>query len=316
MIMPHSIVISIVVPIYNAEKYLNECLDSILIQTFADWECILVDDGSTDNSRSICDNYVKNDSRFRLYHKENGGVSSARNDGLDHSHGKYVCFVDSDDILIPEALEILISSAMSENSDIVCANAWRWTGNEKKLLFDKKERTIKGGILSEINHFALWAQLFHLNIIRKHRLRFVNGLAYSEDAVFICWYALYANSMSYVSRPVYLYRINEESACRSHNKERVANHQFEAAREFAKMIKMNHSISVRDASVLKTQMNTRIKLGISAFLETEERFNISYQLRTLNKGTMIFVSKPHFMKLYFNCFYKYCKKKLKEYLKR
>ena len=89
--------ISVIVPVYNTEKYLHRCVDSILAQTFTDFELLLIDDGSTDSSGAICDEYAQKDSRVRVFHKENGGVSSARNLGLDKAKGKWVTFVDSDD---------------------------------------------------------------------------------------------------------------------------------------------------------------------------------------------------------------------------
>ena len=99
--------LSIIVPVYNAEEYLDRCLVSILEQDFSSYEVILVDDGSTDSSPLICDRYSATDPRFRTIHKENGGVSSARNSGLDLAKGEYVMFVDSDDALIPDSLEML-----------------------------------------------------------------------------------------------------------------------------------------------------------------------------------------------------------------
>ena len=97
--------ISVIVPVYNAEKYLRRCIDSILAQTFTDFELLLIDDGSTDSSGKICDEYAKKDRRIRVFHKENGGVSSARNVGLSHLRGNWVYFVDSDDYLSPQHLQ-------------------------------------------------------------------------------------------------------------------------------------------------------------------------------------------------------------------
>ena len=91
--------ISVVVPVYNVEKYLNRCVDSILNQTYSDLEIILVDDGSTDRSGSICDEYLSIDSRVRVLHKENGGLSDARNHGIELANGSYLCFIDSDDYI-------------------------------------------------------------------------------------------------------------------------------------------------------------------------------------------------------------------------
>ena len=103
--------ISIIVPVYNAKSYLSRCIDSILNQTYQDFELILVDDGSTDCSGEICDKYASNDIRIRVFHKPNGGVSSARNLGLSKINGNYVIFVDSDDFLMPNHLEILAQYA-------------------------------------------------------------------------------------------------------------------------------------------------------------------------------------------------------------
>ncbi|EME8139564.1 glycosyltransferase, partial [Enterococcus faecium] len=99
--------ISIIVPIYNVEQYLRKCVDSILAQTFTDFEVILVDDGSPDNSGAICDEYAKLDSRVRVIHKENGGLSDARNAGIEIAKGKYLGFVDSDDFIDKDMYEIL-----------------------------------------------------------------------------------------------------------------------------------------------------------------------------------------------------------------
>lgn len=96
--------ISVIVPVYNAEKYLQCCVDSILAQTFTDFELLLIDDGSRDRSGEICDEYARKDVRVKVFHKENGGASAARNLGLDHANGYYVAFVDSDDYLSAEYL--------------------------------------------------------------------------------------------------------------------------------------------------------------------------------------------------------------------
>ena len=123
--------ISVIVPVYNVEQYLPRCIDSILAQTFTDFEVLLIDDGSTDESGKICDEYAKKDSRIRVFHKKNGGVSSARNTGLDNAHSEWVAFVDSDDTLdvdflhysfldIPDFVDIVfLSWAKKENGNIV-----------------------------------------------------------------------------------------------------------------------------------------------------------------------------------------------------
>lgn len=113
-----NILISVIVPVYNVEKYLRECIDSILIQTFVDFEIILVDDGSTDSSGEICDEYHEKDSRIKVFHKNNGGLSSARNKGLDEAKGDYVCFIDSDDTIAKDYLEKLLKAVKTNDADM------------------------------------------------------------------------------------------------------------------------------------------------------------------------------------------------------
>jgi len=116
-------IISIIVPVYNAEKYLRRCIDSIIAQTFTDWECLLVDDGSTDESPNICDEYATKDSRIKVFHKVNEGVSSARNIGIDNAKGRFVTFVDADDSIMHNYLclikegdyDLLLSSYLQSN---------------------------------------------------------------------------------------------------------------------------------------------------------------------------------------------------------
>ncbi|MDR2193393.1 MAG: glycosyltransferase [Treponema sp.] len=111
--------ISVIVPVYNVEQWLLSCIDSILLQTFSDFECILVDDGSPDTSPMICDDYAQRDSRITVIHQKNCGVTSARKTGIEHAHGDYVCFVDGDDSLPEHALFLLYERATSQKLDIL-----------------------------------------------------------------------------------------------------------------------------------------------------------------------------------------------------
>ena len=112
--------ISVVVPIYNVERFLPRALDSILSQTHKDWEAILVDDGSTDTSGSIADEYARRDARFKVVHKENGGLSDARNAGMKLIRGEYLLFLDADDFLYPQLMALCLEAALRDNSDLVC----------------------------------------------------------------------------------------------------------------------------------------------------------------------------------------------------
>ena len=121
--------LSIIVPVYNVENTLSRCLDSILRQTFKDYELLLIDDGSTDKSGLICDEYADKDKRIRVFHKINGGASSARNVGLDNAQGKYIGFVDSDDWVVADMYEYLIARLESTKSDVVRAKRIETNGN-------------------------------------------------------------------------------------------------------------------------------------------------------------------------------------------
>ena len=114
--------VSIIVPVYQVEKYIRQCVDSILAQTFTDFELILVDDGSTDKSGEICDEYAKVDGRVKVIHQTNGGLSSARNSGMDHAKGKYFMFIDSDDFIAPNMVECLYKSINEQCADIAVCN--------------------------------------------------------------------------------------------------------------------------------------------------------------------------------------------------
>lgn len=111
--------ISIIVPVYNVEGTLNRCIDSILNQTFSDWELFLIDDGCTDKSGKICDEYASKDGRIKVFHKENGGVSSARNVGLDNAKGEWITFCDSDDFVYSDWLKNYVDN-ISEGIDLIC----------------------------------------------------------------------------------------------------------------------------------------------------------------------------------------------------
>ena len=112
--------VSIIVPVYEVEKYIRKCIESIQAQTFSDFELILVDDGSKDASGRICDEYAKKDKRIRVIHKENKGVSAARNDGIKDSMGEYICFIDADDWIEKTMLESCINNIIETDSDAVC----------------------------------------------------------------------------------------------------------------------------------------------------------------------------------------------------
>lgn len=205
-------VVSIIVPVYNAEKYLHRCIDSILVQTCMDWELLLIDDGSKDRSGDICDEYAAKDSRIRVFHKENGGVSSARNLGLNHAQGEWVTFVDSDDWIKPLYLGHLIVYA--HTVDLVIAYATVFRENNKEGVEEKYPEhditTENFSLLFEENamswHTSPWSKLYKRKIIETYRLRFEEDVHIGEDAIFLYSYMLQANEIKIVCYTDYCYR--------------------------------------------------------------------------------------------------------------
>lgn len=184
--MPSTPAVSIIVPVYNVEKYIERCLDSIIAQTFTDWECILVDDGSPDASGRICDEYASKDSRFGVIHKKNGGVSSARNAGLDAARGEWIGFVDPDDWIESETFRTAIETAEKENADIV---QWDYKpfGNEELISRHRTHASLEGvlrpgDLYSFPWYFGMcWLRMYSRKIFEKYRLRFPVELTWMED---------------------------------------------------------------------------------------------------------------------------------------
>ena len=206
--------ISIIVPIYNVERYIRECLDSIIRQTFSDWECLLIDDGSPDNSGAVCDEYAKIDGRFRVFHKPNGGVSSARNYGIEKAQGEWVTFIDSDDFISPTFLEGLYKPIMQdEQLDFVHGGCTNWNdGKNAGINQQYKDYVGKDPVKVFIEYRGLIvSKLFRLDIIN-HRncgspLRFDERMRIAEDMVFTTEYLLKTQKYALVSEVGYYYRI-------------------------------------------------------------------------------------------------------------
>ena len=219
--------VSIIVPVYNVEAHLEACVWSILGQTFTKFELILVDDGSTDKSASICDAFKNKDSRVHVFHKENGGVSSARNKGLSEATGNFVMFADSDDIVDPMWVENLLKSITSTKTDLaICSYVIKneSLGAARKIAYHKGTCCIKkkeewlefwSTFLENRNHMvlSLWNKLFRRDIICKHGLSFDESLSHSEDAIFVFEYLKLAKHKISISDAVgyYYFKRNEES---------------------------------------------------------------------------------------------------------
>ena len=180
--------ISVIVPIYQTERYLPRCIDSILAQSFRDFELLLIDDGSKDNSGAICDRYARQDSRVRVFHKENGGVSDTRNFGLDHAKGDYIAFVDSDDYIGHDYLKILMEMAVENDADMTIISFQQTDTEDMVFVESVDQRTVYSG--RETFQEMVKASLFDTHICAKLfkaelfcNLRFPVGKTYEDLAV-------------------------------------------------------------------------------------------------------------------------------------
>ena len=209
--------ISVIVPIYNVESYLEQCIKSIINQTYKNIEIILIDDGSTDKSPKICDKYKQKDSRIIVVHKQNTGVSATRNIGLELSKGKWIAFVDSDDWIEKEYLEELILNAKKEKADIsLCGyNRIISPGKKKVILNTKKEITNSSEYLIKSLNPQTGYGFSPIKIIKKQTIkdiRFNKNLIVGEDAFFNIEISANINKAFYCNKALYNYRNNSESA--------------------------------------------------------------------------------------------------------
>lgn len=234
--------LSIIVPVYNVEAYLAECLDSILAQTFADFEVLLVDDGSTDSSPALCDAYAAKDARIRCLHKENGGHMSARQAGFAQSVGKYVAFVDSDDWISPVMYERMCGAAAKHDADVICCNYTAVTpkGHIERQdvcapgfygLSELKERVFPVMLFSgNFFHFgvspSLCNKLFRKTLLEKHLFHVPLSVKLGEDGLAVYPCLLDASSAFFFSESFYFYRSNASSLTHNMDRGRLAENRL------------------------------------------------------------------------------------------
>lgn len=201
--------ISIIVPVYKAEKYINRCVDSILAQTFTDWELLLIDDGSPDRSGEICDGYAWSDKRIRVFHQKNGGVSSARQKGQDEAVGEYTIHVDPDDWVEPEMLRELYAKAREDDADMVICDYYANEGGIQKYIKQQPVRLDSKVVLNE-----LFQQLHGSccnKLVRRAcysgKVNFPKGINCCEDLIWCVQVLMFSPKISYIGKAFYHYMI-------------------------------------------------------------------------------------------------------------
>ncbi|MCD8131579.1 MAG: glycosyltransferase [Lachnospiraceae bacterium] len=206
--------VSIIVPVYNAEKTIARCVESVLKQSYRDFELILVNDGSSDSSKDICNSYAKVDSRVRVIHKENTGVSDTRNRGIAAAGGEYVQFLDSDDWLAPDAVGLFTRTMEEYDCDMVITDFYRVNGKRVSL----KGAIDVDGLMdraafaqymmqkpSDFYYGVLWNKLFKRSILMEHEMKMDTSISWCEDFIFNLEYILYVDRIYALKVPVYYY---------------------------------------------------------------------------------------------------------------
>ena len=244
--MTENIKISVIIPVYNAADFLPRAVGSILMQEYDDLEVIIVNDGSTDDSAAVCDELAEHDMRVRVIHKENGGVSSARNAGLDSARGEFVMFVDADDAIRDGALDKMYS----KNSDFVLAGFEKIVGTAIKDKYrPSSDRTYNGTdsicvffdkVLPRKNTYILNSacfKLFRRSILTDHGIRFVEGLSFAEDKMFVMTFLQYVERVRTIPFVVYSYFQRPGSLSCDMKSESHARHVFRLLEVYATVLK-------------------------------------------------------------------------------
>lgn len=209
--------ISVIVPVYKAEKFLRRCVESVLSQSFTDFELILVNDGSPDNSGIICDEYAKQDSRIRVYHKENAGPSEARNLGIEHAKGKYILFVDSDDTIGPMHLADLFASHDHSSQMLVIQGLTASTSTKtntitlKNNIYDSNDfpKFLEENGIGNMGYSV--CKLYDIDIINQYKIRMDRQIFFGEDLMFFMHYLCHINKVVVIDKVDYYYDNTEST---------------------------------------------------------------------------------------------------------
>lgn len=279
--------VSVIVPIYNVENYLKRCVDSILAQTYKNLEIILVDDGSTDHSGLICDGYVGRDARIKVIHKKNGGLSDARNCGLDQATGAYYCFIDSDDYIMQNTIQNMYENMNNNNSEIAVCNMIRFFDNGEKQVFykpvDKIQMLYGEERFQTLRQPSVCNKLFKAELF--HNLRFPKGKFYEDTYIYHVladrskcivltgfdgyWY--YARQDSILGQPIYTERYFDFIEAVWLRTKYLSEKKIEVyAQEAALSLYAAYANAVKN--IVKTEKNEKF------FMKAKEQFLYSYEL--------------------------------------
>lgn len=212
--------VSVIVAVFNAEKTLDRMVQSLISQTFTDFEVLLIDDGSTDASGVICDKYARSDSRFKAFHKPNEGIGTTRQFGIDHAAGEYTIHVDSDDWVEPDYLECLLGKAESTGADMIICDFFEENGST--TIYNKQEFVAFGKGINPMEFLRIrgfgapWNKLIRRSSFQERGIKYKDGLNFGEDGLFNIELALAGISVSYVSKALYHYQLSDNPHSATH----------------------------------------------------------------------------------------------------
>lgn len=275
--------VSIIVPVYNVEKYLSRCVDSILAQTYTDWELLLIDDGSPDKSGSICDEYAKQDNRIRVFHKENGGVSSARNLGLDNVYGEYVMFVDADDWILENTLALCFSYFGKYEIirySMVYVKSLTDKHNHRFILPASNSRQdIFQRILERNSLLGVCGGLYKTELFNNAVIRFDQNLIMAEDWLVLCLLVNKCHTIIDLPNVCYCYNIINENSCSNNPSVEKVEQCFIAQRCIISQI--NNSDLYKDS--IETAKIVLFKAIIKSLFREKNLFAFIYSMKELKK---------------------------------
>ena len=312
--------ISIIIPVYNAEKYLRQCLDSILNQSFRDFEVLLIDDGSKDGSGEICDEYAEKDKRIRVWHQENQGVSGARNVGLKNAQGEWIYFPDADDIVMSDAYSMMLAIAGEETDYVMCGyEVYDEKGQCTYAISIRQQKNIdRDAALMEMFTSTdyryqgyLWNKLFKASIIKENNLSFVRGIKFNEDRLFnVSYLCQIKGKVTYTTTPVYKYIERSTSAMAS----LTQRYNPDFITDLDAFVKMRRELS--KTSVGKNIMRAhadKMHYSVGRYYSMCHQFN-ELSVREINEVEMRFLMGVGFCK-YVHFRYEKLKRKIKKICK-
>ena len=266
--------ISVIIPVYNVEKYLSECLDSVLKQTYGDFEAICVNDGSEDGSQRILKQYAQKDNRFHVISQENQGLSGARNTGLNHAKGEYIFFLDSDDTIPEYALETMLKIAEKTNVPLVASESKKASGKPASLNCQIFHHPLAEFVKNNHIFSSAWNKLYRTDILRTHR--FIRGI-YFEDWPFLTTLFGQIDSFATTKTPCYFYRNEGESITRSNFSQKKVDSYLTGIRYVYDFYKDRP-----DLDLAQKRMAVAVKMLVNKVYKSGDKTLIHYTLSQLN----------------------------------